>query len=136
MRTLRAITAILALCAALCGCSDSELFPAFVADSSVRMEIGGSSQFSYDESACTLWFNRERGEFCAGTDNMSDYFKVKLGGVPVMEGEEFRASLEWTTPTSTRKMQNVALEAVKVEGDRIWLWNDENRIALVVRVLD
>ena len=65
-----------------------------------------------------------------------DYFCVTLNAIPVQEGETVMGDLRWTTSTSINSRNRIALEAVKVEGDEIWLWNRQSQTALVIRVLE
>ena len=135
---MRARTVIMALAATLLlsGCIRDRLLPAFVGKDGVRLEIAGVPQFVYEENGCQMAFNAEKREFRAHTDNMSDYFCVTLNAIPVQEGETVMGDLRWTTSTSINSRNRIALEAVKVEGDEIWLWNRQSQTALVIRVLE
>lgn len=131
------VKAILATVALICFCACSnDIFPKFVADESIHLEVDGELQLRYDETYCQLGFSRDRRQFRMCTDSMSDYFAVRMDRIPVSEGDILNADLTWTTSRDVMTRKNIALEVVKTEGDKFWLWNEQGRIALVIRILD
>lgn len=131
----RILTLVLAAVLCLCSCHD-DIFPAFVADDSIHLEVDGVLQLRYDETYCQLGFSRERRQFRMCTDSMSDYFAVQMSALPNSEGDLLQADLTWTTKRDVITRKNIALEVVKTEGDKFWLWNEQGRIALVIQILD
>ena len=134
MKRITLTLMILAL--VVCSCDRNKEMQALVQDGTVRLTVGGVTQFTYDPSTCQMGFCREKGEFRMGTDNMSDYFILKVSAIPTSEGEVVSGDLVWTTWSSIQSKNRIALEAVKLEGDKIWLWNSSTRIGAVVRVLE
>ena len=124
------------LAAIMAAACNDDIFPAFVADDSIHLEVNGVTQLRYDETDCQLGYNRERGQFRMCTDRMSDYFSIKMNSLPSNQGDMITADLVWTTKTDVITRKNVALEVVKAEGDKFWLWNEQGRIALVIQLLD
>ena len=118
-----------------CACRN-DIFPKFVADDTIHLEMDGVLQLRYDGTWCQLGFSRERCQFRMCTDSMSDYFAVQMDQLPVQEGDILKADLTWTTPRDVVTRKNIALEVVKAEGDKFWLWNEQGRIALVIQILD
>ncbi len=136
MKTGRKITIVLAALALLTGCDRARERNAFVESGEIRLQVGNAVQFRYDPLKCQMTFNRERKEFRAQTDNVSDYYVAKLSEIPTFEGQTLSADLSWTTTTDVLKRKNLALEVVKIEGEKIWLWSDSGRIGLSVLVLE
>lgn len=131
MRRLLLGIFLLAITAACTRDSD----PEFITTSDIRLSIGGKTLFSYDEEHDQLGFNRQRCEFRVLTDNASDYFLLQLDKIPVNTGEIVRGNLRWTTPTEVSAKKNITFKTVKLEGDMLWLWSDNGRIAVCVRLI-
>ena len=136
MMTGRKIIIALAALALLTGCDRTRERNAFVESGEIRLQVGSAVQFRYDPLKCQMTFNREHREFRAQTDNVSDYYVAKLSEIPTSEGQTLSADLCWTTATDVLKRKNLALEVVKIEGGKIWLWSDSGRIGLSVVVLE
>jgi len=108
---------------------------AFTKDNTVRMEVAHEEILRYDSATCQESFNRKNSTFCVGTDTMSDFFSLDLSSLPTEEGQTIISSLMWTTPSDIQKEESVAFEVIKLEGDRVWLWDSANSIGIVVRFL-
>ena len=68
------------------------------------------------------------------SDNMSDFFILKLNEMPSGEGQRINGAATWTTGDNLHYKKTI-FEVVKLEGSKIWLWSSESRIAAVVQVL-
>lgn len=134
MRRLRVI--FLLLLVALAGCQDERQRNAFCENEGVRLMVGGSIAFNYEPNTCQLAFSRDRREFRAFTDTMSDFFVAELSQLPVNLGQRLTANLVWTTEREVLTRKNLTLEVVRLEGDMVWLWSDAGRIGLTVRILE
>lgn len=117
-------------------CNKAELFPLFIEREDIHLQVGGEDVFKYDENSCQLGFNRELKQFRVHTDNMSDYFCITMNDLPESEGDIVVADISWTTMRDVKYRKKITLEAVKLKGDKIWFWNDGQRIAAVVQILD
>ena len=134
---MRRIAVILLLSLlALTGCQDERQRAAFCENEGVRLLVGGSIAFSYEPNTCQLAFSRDRREFRAFTDSMSDFFVATFSRVPDSMGQRLTASLTWTTEREVLTRKNLTLEVVRLEGDMVWLWSASGRIGLVVRILE
>lgn len=120
----------------LCSCGRQRRMNAFMESEEIKLQVAGSVQFRYDELNCQLAFSRDKKEFRAHTDNMSDFYIVRLNHIPSSVGEKLNADLEWTTATDILHRKNLTLEVVRIEGDIMWLWSDSGRIGLNIRVLE
>ena len=136
MKAIRGILTLLAALALLCGCDSRRERSSFIESDEIRLQVGRAVQFRYDPLKCQMSFNRERREFRAQTDNVSDYYVATLSEIPVSEGQTLTADLSWTTETDVLNRKNLALEVVKIEGEKIWLWSDSGHIGLSVVVLE
>lgn len=124
------------LCAlTLYSCQSSGTYtPEFLTDSTIRLEVGKKTNFIYSAENCQYAYNSNRCEFRAHTDNMSDYFLVKLKNRPQAEGEDiFTHYVEWTEPNGmNRRKENITLKAVKIQDDIIWLWDSKSGLKLTI----
>ena len=136
MKAIRGILTLLAAFTLLASCDSSRERESFVESDEIRLQVGREVQFRYDPLKCQLSFNRERREFRAQTDNVSDYYLATLSEIPVSEGQTLTADISWTTETDVLNRKNLALEVVRIEGEKIWLWSDSGRIGLSVVVLE
>lgn len=127
--------AILALVlAALAGCRTETLSEEFIEDRTPRMEIKGYTTFLYDPLKCQIGFNQDKCEFRVHTDNMSDFFIVRLSEMPSSENQILDGTAQWTTGDDLHN-KKTSFSVLKMDGDRIWLWSAESSIAVVVQIL-
>ena len=121
--------------AAFTGCKVEDLSEDFRLDSTLRMEIKGYTTFSYDPTNCQIGFNREQCEFRVHTDNMSDFYIVRLSEMPAGEGQVLNGTVLWTTGDDMHS-KKTDFSVVKMEESKVWLWSSASRIAVVVQILD
>lgn len=107
----------------------------FLPSEGICLEVTGKSILQYDEATCQLGFNRDRCEFRVLTDNASDYFVLQLSDIPAEEGETVFGKIKWTTPSRVESRKDVAFKVMKLEGDKIWLWNSSGKIAVCVSLI-
>ena len=134
--TIIALTATLLL--AICSCEDPKRqnIPDFVKDGTVRLCSEGTTRFLYDPLTCQMEFNRKKCEFTVCIDDMSDFFQLTLNAIPTTVNQTVIGDVIWTGSATMEQRKDVALQAVKLEGDKIWLWNEGLDLAIVVRVLE
>lgn len=121
----------------LSGCtSEKRMRSAFAEHEELCLMVGGDIPFIYDPLTCQLAFSRDRREFRAHTDNMSDFYAVTLSEIPVETGQRVSADLVWTTRRDVLTRKNLTLEVIRVEGEQFWLWSYSGRIGLMLRVLE
>ena len=99
------------------------------------LQVKGRTVFEYIPGNGQLAFNKGRKEFRAGTDNMSDYFVLKLVTLPVEEDQVIKGSLEWTTADNVMSLSSLDFRVMRMAQDTWWLWNSKQKIALVVKEL-
>jgi len=120
----------------LCGCQEDRLISAFSARDQIRLQVGGEEKMSYDPLSCQLAYNPVTREFRVHSDNMSDFFYLVLSAIPSGDDETVKGSLVYTTRTDIVRKNNVTLKAVRLEGDKIWLWSQSGQIGVEIQVLD
>ena len=120
--------------AALGGCRTETLSEEFIEDRTPRMEIKGYTTFLYDPLKCQIGFNQDKCEFRVHTDNMSDFFIVRLSEMPSSENQILDGTAQWTTGDDLHN-KKTSFSVLKMDGDRIWLWSAESSIAVVVQIL-
>ena len=117
------------------GCRGEDLSEEFLADDTIRMEIKGYTTMRYDPLLCQLGFNNDKREFRVHTDNMSDFFSVRLDEMPVGESQYVTGTVSWTTGDDLHT-KKTGFQVAKISGDMVWLWSSDTRIALVVKFLE
>lgn len=106
------------------------------ADDTVSLKVDGNIIYQYYAGNGQLAYNKGRKEFRAGSDNMSDYFVLKLASLPGREEEVINGSLTWTTSDNTKTLKSVDFKVMQIKNqDTYWLWNSKQKIALVVKEL-
>lgn len=116
-------------------CIRHELDPRFIESDEIRLIMSGKEIFTYDPLSCQMAYYNSRHEFRAFTDNMSDYFTLRLSSFPSTLNQEVSGEIIWNTEKSSGTLNNTAFKAVRLEGGKLWLWNATAGIAVVVSYL-
>lgn len=128
---------ILILCLAVSSCESFKVDPAFVSSTTTGLTVKGSTLFTYDPLTCQAAFDRDDCEFRVHTDNMSDYYCLKLNIVPTAEGQKAKGSITWTDKSEVQMKKDVQFEVEKVDrAGRLWLWSKKEGIGALVFTLD
>ncbi len=129
------ILILVLMLAAFTGCRKSHVSDDFKLNSTLRMEIKGYITFLYDPLTCQISYNPDKYEFRVHSDNMSDFYMLRLDEMPGRVGQSVNGVASWTTGDDLHS-KKTAFEALKFEGGKIWLWSSSSRIAVVVQTLD
>ena len=124
-----------ALVLGFASCREHTLSDDFKFDSTIRMQIKGYTTFRYEPETCQIGFNRDRCEFRIHTDNMSDFYIIRLDEMPAAEGQTVDGTVSWTTGDDLHT-KKTSFEVIRLEGGKIWLWSPSTRIAAVVMELE
>ena len=135
-RSVLPLLLVAAILPVLAGCSDKRMRSAFSENDELHLMVGGSIPFTYEPNTCQLSFSRDRKEFRAHTDNMSDFYAATFRELPSSLGQTVTADLTWTTERDVLTRKNLTLEVVRIEGDQFWLWSNSGRIGLCIRILE
>ena len=136
MSRIRIILVSLLILVAFPACIEEGTYtPEFLTDSTLRMAVGKTDIITYNPLTCQYAFNSDNMEFRLHTDNMSDYFIIRLQAEPTEEDQMVTAGLlRWTSPTGADQVRkNIVLQVVKMEDDVIWLWYSRESIKMTVR---
>ena len=136
MRRIKTIIAGIVLLCTLPACIQEGTYtPEFLTDNTLRMAVGKTDVITFNPLNCQYAFNTDQLEFRLHTDNMSDYFIVRLQAEPTKEDQIITAGLlRWTSPTGADEVRkNIALQVVKMEDDVVWLWYSRESIKMTVR---
>ena len=125
---------LIIILAAFTGCRREDMSQDFLEDNTLRMEIKGYTTFRYDPLRCQVGFNREKLEFRVHTDNMSDFFIVRLDEMPEGENQFLNGTVQWTTGDDLHS-KKTGFSVAKMDGDKVWLWSAQGRIAVVLQIL-
>ena len=117
-------------------CKQEVPYESFSLDDSLHMEVNNSTCFTYNWQNCQMMCSRDTRTFRAGTDSMSEYYEVSLRNIPGEVGQNVVGNVYWTSETMIVNKKNITLETVRIEGDKIWLWNSQFKIGVVVRFFD
>lgn len=133
---MRRLILILAALLLACSCNDDRLASAFSARDEVRLQVGGVEIHCYDPLTWQMGFNAEKRQFRVHTDSMSDYFTLTLSKIPQEDDEQVTGTVVYTTSDNIVTRKNITLKVLRLEGDKIWLWNQSGEIGLEVRLLN
>ncbi|MBP5488357.1 MAG: hypothetical protein J6X77_02180 [Bacteroidales bacterium] len=136
MKRIKILVASFVLLVAPQACVEHGTYtPEFLTDATLRMAVGKNDIITYNPLTCQYAWNSDNLEFRLHTDNMSDYFILRLQAEPTEEEQLVTAGLlRWTSPTGADEVRkNIVLEVVKIEDDVIWLWYSRESIKMTVR---
>ena len=102
----------------------------------VSLTVNKVKVFEYDPMTCQLGYNDTKREFRVSTDNMSDYFVITLSKIPSAKDEQITGDITWTGSDYIRDLHNQSFETVKVDRGKIWLWNQTNKLAVIIQVIE
>ena len=101
----------------------------------ISLTIKGEEVMEHDPLTCQIGYNRERNEFRLVKDNISDWMIFRSNATPTNAGQEVRASLEYTSESSTKTLTDLAFTVEKTAPDgTTWLWNKDRRIGIIIKV--
>lgn len=107
----------------------------FLDNDVISLVVNRVKTFEYDPATCQLGYNDARREFRVSTDNMSDYFVVTLAKIPGGKDEQVTGNITWTGTDYNHTLNNVTFEVAKITSDKIWLWNQSNKLAVVIPII-
>ena len=87
------IFTLMLICIAASSCQGSKVDPEFVGTNTTGLTVKGQKVFVFDSMNCQTSFKRESCEYRSFTDNMSDYYCVKLDYVPTEHGQKVKGEL-------------------------------------------
>lgn len=108
--------------------------PVFMESDVPSLTVDGKTVFEYNPNTCQLGYSPTKHEFRIHTDNMSDYFVIRMNREPSSEGENVKADLKWTSNSTEKKMTGVQFAVGKIGNDgTVWLWSHKEKVGVIVR---
>lgn len=131
------IITIAAMAAAmLAGCNRVEPEEVLLTREDISLTIKGTDQVSFNRNDFQLGFNDQRNEFRVVNDRLAQWFVLQCSATPVHEGQEITGTLEYTTDTVPKRLDNLSFIVQKISDDGlIWLWNSSRKIGIVVKII-
>ena len=121
---------------AITGCVSPQPDEVLLPRTEISLTIKGEEVMEHDPLTCQIGYNRERNEFRLVKDNISDWMIFRSNATPSNEGQEVKASLEYTSQSSTKTLSDLTFSVEKTAPDgTVWLWNKDKKIGIVIRVL-
>lgn len=128
---------MLMIAACLSGCNQFDIDEILLEKEDISLTWKGEEQLVYDPMTWQLGYNSKTFEYRVQEDDMADYFVLECKSRPTVEGEEIKATIEWTIETDVKRYEHIAFTVKKIAPDgRIWLWSHAQKIGVVVKELE
>ena len=125
------------ICIAASSCQGSKVDPEFVGTNTTGLTVKGQKVFVFDSMNCQTSFKRESCEYRSFTDNMSDYYCVKLDYVPTENGQKGKGELKWTSKSEIISKKGLSFTVEKTDrSGRLWLWCRKESIGVIIQTLN
>lgn len=116
------------------GCSPEGKEFVFMESSDISLSWKGSVQVLFNEQTCQLAYNDKRHEYRVYDDRLGDWFTLSCSQKPVAEGETIVADVSWTGDRTPKSYKGLEFTVRRVNEDGlIWLWNERNRIGIIIK---
>lgn len=125
------------LCAmASAGCERFPVEEVLLQREDISLSLKGEVLMQYTPDTWQLSYNAVKNEFRIHDDRMANFFSLKCDSKPSHEGQELKATLQYTTASSTRTENNLSLTVERIDGQgQIWMWNRSKKFGIIVREL-
>ena len=131
------IFTLMLICIAASSCQGSKVDPEFVGTNTTGLTVKGQKVFVFDSMNCQTSFKRESCEYRSFTDNMSDYYCVKLDYVPTENGQKVKGELKWTSKSEIISKKGLSFTVEKTDrSGRLWLWCRKESIGVIIQTLN
>lgn len=122
--------------AMLTGCNTVGPEEALMPLDDISLTIKGEKQFKYSKDNFQLGFNDKEVVFRVTEDKLAHWFVLDCNELPTNEGQKIKATLEYSTDTSTKKLKDLEFVVQKTSDDGlIWLWNSSRQIGVILKHL-
>lgn len=120
----------------LSGCVGPQPDEVLLPRTEISLTIKGDMIMEYDPATCQIGYNSERNEFRLVNDKISNWFILRTGAVPADAGQEINASLEYTSQSSIKTLNDLSFRVEKTAPDgTVWLWNKDKKIGIIIKLL-
>jgi hypothetical protein len=102
----------------------------------ISLTIKGEPIMEFDPATCQIGYSSERNEFRLVNDKISDWIIFRSDATPTNVGQEVKASLEYTSQNSTKRLDDLTFIVEKTNPlGQVWLWNKDKKIGIIIKVL-
>ena len=131
---MKGILAILMTSAVLSGCAMFSPDDILLQGTEVSLTCKGELQASYEADKCQLAFNESRNEYRMYHDKLTYWFIIRCSERPVTVGQEVSAYISWNGKKDSKTYNDLRFKVKKTDKyGRIWLWNDNRRIGIIIQ---
>lgn len=118
-----------------CSCNKPDIFEEHhIQRDEISLYMKDGKILSYDKLDCQLSYNEQAREFRVIKDDMS-FFSLKLYA-PIEEKAKIRGDVKWNTGGRLQEKPGLEYEVLKInEEGKIWLWNKDTKIGVIIKVL-
>jgi hypothetical protein len=133
---IRHIAGIILTLATICSCTGLQPEEILLPRTEISLTMKEEVLLEFDPVTCQIGYNSERNEFRMLEDRLGNWFIFRSDATPTDVGQNVRASLEYTSQSSTKTLTDLTFSVEKTAPDgTTWLWNKEKKIGIIIKVL-
>ena len=133
---IRHIAGIILTLATICSCTGLQPEEILLPRTEISLTMKEDVLLEFDPVTCQIGYNSERNEFRMLEDRLGNWFIFRSDATPTDVGQNVRASLEYTSQSSTKTLTDLTFSVEKTAPDgTTWLWNKEKKIGIIIKVL-
>lgn len=130
---------IIAMAAAaflISGCQGIQPDEVLLPRTDISLTVKGEDKMVYDEATCQIGYNTDRNEFRMVDDKLTNWMIFRCDATPREVGQQVKADLEYTVSDSSPKLTGLSFTVKKADDSgMVWLWNEDRKIGIVIKVL-
>ena len=133
---IRHIAGIILTLATICSCAGLQPEEILLPRTEISLTMKEEVLLEFDPATCQIGYNSERNEFRMLEDRLGNWFIFRSDATPTDVGQNVRASLEYTSQSSTKTLTDLTFSVEKTSPDgTTLLWNKEKKIGIIIKVL-
>jgi hypothetical protein len=133
---IRHIAGIILTLATICSCTGLQPEEILLPRTEISLTMKEEVLLEFDPVTCQIGYNSERNEFRMLEDRLGNWFIFRSDATPTDVGQNVRASLEYTSQSSTKTLTDLTFSVEKTAPDgTTWLWNKDKKIGIIIKVL-
>ena len=133
---IRHIAGIILTLATICSCTGLQPEEILLPRTEISLTMKEEVLLEFDPATCQIGYNSERNEFRMLEDRLGNWFIFRSDATPTDVGQNVRASLEYTSQSSTKTLTDLTFSVEKTSPDgTTWLWNKDKKIGIIIKVL-
>lgn len=131
---MKNILIILTLTLCLCGCREYDIEEILLKREDISLTIKGQEILSYKHETFQIGYNPDKNEYRVFDDNIGNWFVLTCQERPSTEGQTVKASLRWTSTSTTKSKNGLSFSVEKTDSrGHVWLWCEDESIGVIVR---